>query len=95
MEILDQPLSLGDRIGKSDPDLIILDTDLGYLDGLSLIERLERNDDLKKIPILVTTSSKDLLILLDSIEKGAADYPFLPSNEDKLSRKVNSIIAKK
>lgn len=95
VEILDQPFSLAERIGKSNPDLIILDTDLGCVDGLYIIEKLESINEKKKVPILVTASSNDLLILLDSIEKGASDYLSLPSSEDKLGRKVNSIIAKK
>ncbi|MCU0821636.1 MAG: response regulator [Spirochaetes bacterium] len=85
VETVGQPFSPGGRIEKNNPDLVILDTDLDHVDGFYIMEK----------PVLVTALNNNLLIMLDSIERGASDYLILPSSEEKPGKKVNSIIEKK
>jgi CheY-like chemotaxis protein len=41
------------------PDLVLLDLNLPRMDGREVLNKIKSNDDLKRIPVVVLTSSKD------------------------------------
>ncbi len=94
VEDLNDSLEVFDRVLQINPDLIIIDINLNFVDGLFLVERLLSSEESPEIPVLVISSKNELLMLLDSIERGASDYLSFPINEDTLISKVDSIISK-
>jgi CheY-like chemotaxis protein len=48
-------LSATAKIVKEEPDLVILDLGLPCGDGFVVMERLQQNDDLARIPVIVVT----------------------------------------
>ena len=50
-----------DRAKESQPDLILMDIMMPYLDGLDQIKLLSLEDDLKDIPIIVITAKTNAL----------------------------------
>ncbi len=80
-------------VQKENPDLIILEIMLpGGMNGFDFLEMLKRNEQFKKIPVIVLTN-------LDTEEKtskmiGVADY-LIKSNTslDELVSRIKSIIA--
>ncbi len=94
VEVLEDTLAIFDRVLQSRPDLVILDINLKYVDGLFLVERLLSMEESPGLPVLVISSENEFLMLLDSIEKGASDYIPFPIKAEALTTKVDEIISK-
>jgi two-component system, chemotaxis family, response regulator Rcp1 len=56
------------------PDLILLDLNLPRMDGRELLERIKSNDDLKRIPVVILTTSNDERDILESYNLHANCY---------------------
>ena len=41
------------------PDLIILDVDMPYIDGIKVCERVKQVERLREVPVIILTASKD------------------------------------
>ena len=56
------------------PDLILLDLHMPELSGLTLLKRLKKRNDLKKIPVVMLTGNTDNNLALESMNLGATGY---------------------
>ena len=66
---LDFLFGTGKFIGKDvnhKPRLILLDLKMPKVDGLEVLERVKSNDATKKIPVVILTSSKKILMWTDA-----------------------------
>ena len=45
---------------ENKPDLIVLDVVMPNMDGYTFVQEIKRNEDLKKIPIIVITAKTDM-----------------------------------
>ncbi len=88
-----QSLRAFDRAKESQPDLILMDIMMPYLDGLDQIKLLSLDDDLKDIPIIVITAKARAL---DGIEDLRAlrivDYLYKPFEIADLLEKIGKAI---
>ena len=64
----------GDRVGKSLPDLIILDLNLPKLDGLGVLKAIRADERTKFIPVVIMTSSKEEQDIISGYSLGANSY---------------------
>jgi len=91
-----QSLRAFDRAKEAQPDLILMDIMMPYLDGLDQIKLLSLDDDLKDIPIIVITAKARAL---DGIEDLRAlrivDYLYKPFEISDLLEKIGKAIEKK
>ena len=60
------------------PDLILLDLRLPKVDGLEVLRQIQMNEDLKKIPIVVLTTSAADEDLAAAFHLGAISYQLKP-----------------
>ncbi len=60
------------------PDLILLDTKIKEMGGLSVCERLKRNQNTSEIPIILLVADDDLDEIVIGLEIGASDYVVSP-----------------
>lgn len=77
-------------VAELKPDAIILDLLLPYIDGLSLLEEIRREDN--DVPVLVLTGKTREQDLVEVLDAGANDYlakPFLPS---ELTARLNRLL---
>ncbi len=72
------------------PSLILLDLRMPRLDGLELLKILKSDPDLRVIPVVVFTSSKDEADVVDSYENGASSYLVKPVTFEKLLEAIKT-----
>lgn len=78
---------------KSKPDIILLDIDLPYLNGLEVIDKLKENKSTRNIPIIFITSHNTIEGQLDCLKKGAVDYIAKPLHPRIVAARVKLHLA--
>jgi len=73
------------------PGIILLDLNMPLKDGREALEEIKADAELRHIPIIVLTTSKDEDDILSSYGLGASSYIVKPISLDRLMRVVNSI----
>ncbi|MGD9971238.1 MAG: response regulator transcription factor [Sulfuricurvum sp.] len=82
-----------DATFKSRFDLYLLDINVPLLDGLSLLKELRGAND--ETPAIYLTSHKELDILSEAFEIGAADYLKKPFDTDELLIRIHALLRRK
>ncbi|WP_300542207.1 response regulator [Maricaulis sp.] len=83
--------SYSDLEGAPYPGIILLDLNMPLKDGREALEEIKNDNELRHIPIIVLTTSKDEDDILSSYGLGASSYIVKPISLDRLMRVVNSI----
>ncbi|MGB7567382.1 MAG: response regulator [Chitinivibrionales bacterium] len=81
----------GKYSGASRPDLVLLDLNLPRKDGREVLEELKADPDLKTIPVVVLTTSKEEQDILRSYQLHANCYITKPVNFERFIEVVQSI----
>lgn len=64
----------GDYVGVPRPDIILLDLNLPRKDGRTVLEEIKADDDLRRIPVVILTTSDDEHDILRSYDLHANCY---------------------
>ena len=73
------------------PDLILTDWHLPRVSGSDLLERIKKHDNLRKIPVLVFSSSEADRDIHDAYDKQANGYITKPDSVEVLAHIVETI----
>jgi CheY-like chemotaxis protein len=76
--------------GAPTPDLVLLDLNLPRKNGLDVLAEINRNDEFRKIPTVVFTSSSLASDRNQSISLGAQEYITKPSTFDGFIKAVKA-----
>ncbi|MCB8942986.1 MAG: response regulator transcription factor [Ardenticatenaceae bacterium] len=76
------------------PDLIILDVNMPWLDGLEVCRRLRQDSDgiLRHVPILFLTSRNEIEDRVAGLDEGADDYLNKPFHIKELKARVRALL---
>lgn len=74
------------------PDFVLLDLNLGAVDGLDVLEWMKRDERLKKVIVFVLTSSKAQRDILESYKLGISGYILRPYEFPLLFLKIESAV---
>ncbi len=81
----------GEYTQLATPDIILLDLNLPKVDGREVLEKIKADDELKRIPVVVLTSSQADADILQTYDLHASSYIVKPVDLDQFSRVVESI----
>jgi CheY-like chemotaxis protein len=74
------------------PNLIILDLNLPKRNGFYVLEEIKKQDELKRIPVVILTVSDANEDLIKAYDLHANCYVIKPLEMKEFSRKINSIV---
>lgn len=93
-EALDYLFGTGKYQGRNalaHPNLILLDLKLPKLSGLEVLKQLKSHEDLRTIPVVVLTSSKEEPDIREAYRLGANSYIVKPVDFDQFTKVVTDI----
>lgn len=73
------------------PAVVLLDLKLPRLDGLEVLKRIRATEQLKRLPVVVLTSSKEEQDILKSYDLGANSYIRKPVDFDQFVEAVRQL----
>lgn len=73
------------------PEVIVLDLRMPKIDGLEVIRRLKASPDLKRIPVVVLTTSKAQIDVAKAYDLHANSYLLKPDDFEELRSLLNSL----
>jgi CheY-like chemotaxis protein len=77
--------------GKGHPSLVLLDLKLPKLDGLQVLEQIKKDEELRQIPVVMLTSSREERDLLRSYKLGVNAYVVKPVDFTEFSDAIREI----
>jgi diguanylate cyclase len=77
------------------PDVLLLDLMMPDMDGLQILSRMQVENMLKDIPVIVLTSSKDPAARLKALELGATDFLAKPVDPSELLLRLGNTLSTK
>jgi CheY-like chemotaxis protein len=77
--------------GNERPCIILLDLNMPKMNGVELLKIIKADDILKKIPVVVLTTSRDTEDKFETFELGAAGYIVKPADYKKFVEAMRTI----
>jgi diguanylate cyclase (GGDEF)-like protein len=90
-----QGLEAIDLLEEKRPDVLLLDLMMPDMDGLQILSRMQIENILKDIPVIVLTSSKDPAAKLKALELGATDFLAKPVDPSELLLRLGNTLSTK
>jgi len=84
-----------EMLKKGSYDLMLLDIEMPEMNGYEVLEACLQDDELRNIPIIMTSSLDELDSVVKCVELGAEDYLNKPVNPILLRARVNASLEKK
>lgn len=69
-------------------DLILLDVMMPEMDGLQMCERLQADEQLREIPVILLTAKDDMATRSRGMALGVSDYLTKPANKRELFNRI-------
>lgn len=70
------------------PDVILLDVMMPVMDGMDVLDKLQENERLKEIPVIMVTAKTEMETIKAALTRGALDYVKKPIDFTELQSKI-------
>jgi len=77
------------KIETFNPDLILLDIMMPFMDGITVLRIIRKKDCTSKIPVIIVTAKNTQDDIKDALKAGASDYITKPIDRIELITKIN------
>lgn len=91
MDYLQRRGKHADRPGPSKPDLLLLDLNMPRKDGREALKEIRADPDLKRIPVIVLTTSAAEEDIIKTYDLGASSFITKPVSFDDLVRTMKTM----
>ena len=81
--------------GRWQPDLIALDISMPHLDGIDLLVSLQRDDETKRIPVMMVTAMNNPVSAQMAFHYGAGSYLTKPIRPEGFLAEISHLVAPK
>lgn len=96
VEVVTQSLRVYDRAKEFDPDLILLDIMMPYLDGWDELKLFNLDEQLKGIPVIVITADRSAFNGVENAgQYGVVSHLFKPFELGELLSKITNALSEK
>lgn len=75
-----------------EPDLLLLDFRMPFMDGLEVIDSLNLSNSHKKAPIIMLSAENEKEYNKKALDKGAVDFITKPFNYNDIISKIKSVL---
>jgi DNA-binding response OmpR family regulator len=82
-------------LGAEPFDIVLLDVLMPELDGYDTLARIERDEKLRHVPVIMVSALEDIGSVVRCLEMGAADYLPKPFDPVLLRARINGCLTKK
>ena len=82
-----------ETIIEQKPALVLLDLMLPIKDGLTILEELKANNEVKNIPVIILSAQGEENKILRPLNTGAADYIQKPFSTSELTIRIRKALA--
>jgi DNA-binding response OmpR family regulator len=83
-----------DILKTEQPDIIILDVMMPYVDGYATLEAIKKNEKLKKCKVIFLSAKNKEVDIEKGMQMGADAYVTKPFSVKKLVEQVNELLSK-
>lgn len=80
-----------DRDSSGSPKVVFLDLKLPKVDGLEVLKQMKSNEETRKIPVIIVTSSKEDPDIAAVYDLGVNSYVVKPVDFDDFVEKMNQL----
>ena len=93
IEALDYLLMRGKHAGRAEglPAVLLLDIKMPRMDGLEVLQRIRAEDELKRLPVVILSSSREESDLARSWDLGVNAYVVKPVDIDQFFQAVKTL----
>lgn len=81
-------------ISEGRPDLVLLDIVLPGMDGYQVLERIRKDPECGKVPVIIITIQSKVDELAKGLRLGADDYVVKPFNPKEVLARVSGLLKK-
>ena len=92
VEIFNSGKDVLDALEHDEPDLILLDIEMPFMDGFEVLRQIRSMG--RHVPVIGVTGKNERATILKFISAGAEGYVLKPSDKIALNEAVNDILAK-
>jgi two-component system response regulator len=78
--------------GHGLPDVVLLDINLPKLSGLEVLKRIRKDDRLRRLPVVILTSSREESDVSASYALGATSYVRKPIDSEAFSVAIQKVV---
>jgi DNA-binding response OmpR family regulator len=91
--LLNSGANVVEKVLEQKPVMILLDLMLPIMDGMTVLEKLKSNDEVKNIPVIMLTVHGEEQKVLKAFNSGAVDYIQKPFSLDELLTRIPKALA--
>lgn len=74
-------------------DLVLLDLEMPVMDGFATLASIRQRDNLKDLPIIILTGTRQKQKVIKGVTSGVAGYIVKPANSEQLIAKIETALS--
>lgn len=89
--IADNGLDAWEIIIKNQPDVVVMDILMPYMDGLEILDKINRNIGIRRPKIIITTVMSNDAIVKEAFRRGVDYYIVKPYDENMIATRIKQL----